>query len=67
MSRIVFQPDLPVAPDQPDRADVACFVGLVRLRRSADQSVTPMPATKLDWLRLYGWLEGPHQRDCDLR
>ncbi|MEP7306024.1 MAG: phage tail sheath protein [Acidobacteriota bacterium] len=67
MSRIVFQPDLPVTPDEPDRADVACFVGLVRLRRGADESVTPLPITKLDWLRLYGWLDGPHRRDCDLR
>src|SRR5262245_58796276 len=67
MSRIVFQPDLPVAPDAPDRADVACFDGLVRLRLAADGRVAPLPATKRDWLRLYGWLDGPHQRDCDLR
>ncbi|HEU5453642.1 MAG TPA: hypothetical protein VFU76_16710 [Terriglobales bacterium] len=34
MGRIVFQPELPIAPPDPDRADVACFVGLVRLARS---------------------------------
>ncbi|HVZ23031.1 MAG TPA: hypothetical protein VG871_18285 [Vicinamibacterales bacterium] len=34
MSRIVFEPDLPVAPLDLGRTDVACFIGLVRLRRS---------------------------------
>lgn len=34
MGRIVFQPELPITPPAPDRADVACFVGLVRLASS---------------------------------
>jgi hypothetical protein len=34
MSRILFQPDLPITAPDPGRADVACFVGLVRISAS---------------------------------
>ena len=140
MSRIVFQPDLPVVPADLGRTDVACFVGLVRLWAPPGTAVpagTPMPAgtlnvwgklivsvtadgpadaitavhragaateassalkdvrsgdllyvlpgemvpvdsvvadpfwlplvpdTRRRWLRDYGWIDGPHARNCD--
>ena len=35
MSRIIFQPGLPVVRSAPNRADVACFVGFLSLRAGA--------------------------------
>lgn len=61
MSRIIFQPDLPVTPSEPTRTDVACFVGLVRTRAVP----VPLPDSKRQWLKQAGWLEGPYQRNCD--
>ena len=58
MSRIVFESERPIAQVDPVRADVACFVGVVRSLPNA----TIPPAGK-DWLRLQGWLEGPYARD----
>src|SRR5258706_1999290 len=65
MGRIVFQPELPITPPTPDRADVACFVGLVRLAFSlvptkvhkfANETVTDVPLVdiaKEDVLRVH--------------
>ena len=63
MSRIIFDPDLPVTPTDLARTDVACFVGLVRRRVRVPPE--PLPSAKLDWLRDHGWLDGPAARDCD--
>src|SRR5690242_7637815 len=50
MSRIVFQPALPVVRSAPNRADIACFIGFVSLRPGA--TIPPNIATWLDqqWL-----------------
>lgn len=61
MSRIIFQPDLPVTPPEPTRTDVACFVGLARTRAVP----VSLPDSKRQWLRQAGWLEGPYKRNCD--
>jgi hypothetical protein len=61
MSRVIFQPDLPITPSEPNRTDVACFVGLVRPLGK----VVSLPDSKRDWLRQAGWLDGPYQRNCD--
>ena len=57
MSRIVFEPDIPVVPADLGRTDVACFVGLVRLWAAPGGTVvpagTPMPAGTLNvWGKL---------------
>lgn len=61
MSRIVFHPDLPVTPSEPNRTDVACFVGLVRPRGTP----VSLPESKRNWLREMGWIDGRYQRVCD--
>jgi hypothetical protein len=50
MSRIIFQPALPVVRSAPNRADIACFIGFVSLRPGA--TIPPHIATWLDrhWL-----------------
>lgn len=50
MSRIVFQPALPVVRSAPNRADIACFIGFVSPRPGA--TIPPNIATWLDqqWL-----------------
>jgi uncharacterized protein len=53
MSRIVFENERPIATVDPARADVACFVGLVR---NIDNATLP-PAVR-DWLKLQGWVDG---------
>src|ERR1700719_1664278 len=57
MSRIVFDSERPTAQADPARADVACFVGLVRCNPNAVLS----PAV-LDWLNRQGWVDGPFAR-----
>lgn len=139
MSRILFQPDLPVVPVDLGRTDVVCFVGLVRpwapataaalkpgtalpagtrnvwgkllvsasadgpaddhtaVHRAGTTDAAPLggvhagdllqvlagesvpidatvvdplllpvvPETRRNWLRDYGWIDGPHARNCD--
>lgn len=57
MSRIFFESERPIAQVDPARADVACFVGLVRCLPNA----TISPAV-MDWLNLQGWVTGPFAR-----
>jgi uncharacterized protein len=57
MSRIVFESERPIVQADPARADVACFVGLVRCLKN----VTISPAIN-DWLNLQGWVQGPYAR-----
>ena len=61
MSRIIFEPDVPVTPTDLARTDVACFVGLVRRRVRVPPQ--PLPKPKVDWLREHGWIDGPIARD----
>lgn len=61
MSRIVFEPDVPVTPTDLARTDVACFVGLVR--RRVRVPAQPLPKPKIDWLREHGWIDGPMARN----
>src|SRR5262245_4020222 len=64
MSRIIFEPDVPVTPTDLARTDVACFVGLVRRRLRVPAQ--PLPDAKVDWLREHGWIDGPTKRDVDM-
>jgi len=59
MSRIVFENQQPVADFDPGRADVACFVGLVRATGAS------LPQNLQDWLQAQGWLDGPFARPLD--
>ncbi len=61
MSRILFDPDVPVTPVDLARTDVACFVGLVRRRQRVPEQ--PLPPAKVDWLREHGWIDGPMARE----
>jgi hypothetical protein len=60
MSRIVFESERPPARIAPSRADIACFVGLVRCIERAS-----LPPATEDWLRLHGWIGGPQARIKD--
>jgi len=51
MSRIVFESERPIAQVDPVRADVACFVGLVRFLPTA--SISP---AVMQWLQAQGWI-----------
>jgi hypothetical protein len=57
MSFVRFEPQGPVTASDQNRADVACFVGLVRRRRG---SVLPREVEL--WLRRNGWIGGPYDR-----
>ena len=57
MSRIVFDNERPVAEVDPGRADVACFVGLIRCNPGATISTAMQ-----NWLTLHGWIGGPFAR-----
>ena len=58
MSRIVFENERPLVEVDPARADVACFVGLVRCIAGA-----LLPPAVQDWLEQHGWAgEGPFVR-----
>lgn len=57
MSRIVFESARPIPQVDPGRADVACFVGLVRCIPGA-----AIPTAVQDWLTQQGWLDGPYAR-----
>ena len=58
MSRIVFEDARLIPAAEPDRTDVACFVGLARARAGAVLSKGQM-----EWLRRYGWLDPNYARD----
>jgi uncharacterized protein len=53
MSRIVFQPALPVVRSAPNRADIACFIGFVSPRKAA-----PIPPNIATWLDQQWWMKG---------
>jgi uncharacterized protein len=57
MSRILFENERPIAQVDPVRADVACFVGLLRCIPGA-----ALPPAVQDWLKLQGWVDGPFAR-----
>jgi len=58
LSALDFETAERPAPADPNRADVACFVGWV-----ARRSGVPLPASLRDHLRRAGWLEGPWALD----
>lgn len=60
MSRIVFDDQRPSPAMHPGRADVACFVGLVRL--AGGTPLTTIPAGLLPWFAQQGWISGPFAR-----
>ena len=45
MSRIIFQPELPVVHSAPNRTDIACFIGFLSLRQGAK-----IPGAITTWL-----------------
>jgi hypothetical protein len=57
MGRIVFESERPTTQADPARADVACFVGLVRCNPGA-----VLPPAVLRWLDRQGWVDGPYAR-----
>ena len=57
MSRIEFENERPPARIDPARADIVCFVGLVRSIPGA-----ALPQSVQDWLQLHGWIGGPLAR-----
>ena len=57
MSRILFESQRPAAQVDPGRADIACFVGLVRCLPGA-----VIPPAVQTWLNLQGWVSGPYAR-----
>jgi uncharacterized protein len=54
---LVFEPAAPAAPPDPQRADVACFVGFVARRAGR-----PLPAALRVQLDAGGWVDGPWRR-----
>src|SRR5450432_3284038 len=60
MSSIVFEDQRPVPQIDPGRADVACFVGLVRLAGGVAFTTLPDAVTK--WFAQQGWSMGPFAR-----
>jgi hypothetical protein len=56
MKSLVFETQSPIATSDPNRADIACFVGFVRRRE------TPLPAGLLYWLEERGWINSPYNR-----
>jgi hypothetical protein len=60
MSRIVFESQRLSSQVDPGRADIACFVGLVRLVPGA-----ALPSAVQIWLKLQGWVDGPFARPLD--
>lgn len=60
MSRVLFEDERPVLQVDPGRADVACFVGLVRRIPGA-----AIPLSVQDWLQSQGWLNLNYARSVD--
>lgn len=57
MSRVLFETERPATTTDPARADIACFVGLVRLQPGATLSASAMA-----WLQSQGWLNPNYAR-----
>ena len=57
MNGVVFEVQSPVVRSDPNRADIACFIGFVRRRSS-----TAIPPELRQWLIEQGWWDGPHAR-----
>ncbi|MDZ4796901.1 MAG: hypothetical protein SGI92_01970, partial [Bryobacteraceae bacterium] len=57
MPGILFIDEDPVAASHPNRADICCFAGFVRLR----QPFAPGREV-LRWLDEQGWVKGPYSR-----
>ena len=60
MSRMLFETERPATTTDPARADIACFVGLVRLQPGATLSASAMA-----WLQSQGWLNPNYARPLD--
>jgi hypothetical protein len=58
MSRVIFEDQRPGLVFDTGRADIACFVGLVRIAGGAE-----VPPVVLEWLKARGWAEGRYARD----
>jgi uncharacterized protein len=56
MARLIFQTQPSTINIDPNRADVACFVGFVARRN------TPVPGVLQQWLTERGWVDGPYRR-----
>jgi len=54
---LVFDNAAPLVPGEPERADVACFIGFVARRRER-----PLPAAVRAQLRDAGWVDGPWRK-----
>jgi hypothetical protein len=57
MTGVIFEQQAPVMASDPNRADIACFVGFVARRPG-----TAIPAELERWLLENGWWEGPIAR-----
>ncbi|HEX8774565.1 MAG TPA: hypothetical protein VF735_13410 [Pyrinomonadaceae bacterium] len=61
MNGLFFEDQSPVIASPPNRADIACFVGLVGRRNTA------LPATLRRWLYEQGWTAPPYGRSSPTR
>jgi hypothetical protein len=57
MAGVIFEQQAPVMASDPNRADIACFVGFVARRPGA-----AIPGELQRWLLENGWWEGPNAR-----
>ncbi len=60
MSRVLFETERPATTLDPGRADIACFVGLIRVRPAATLS-----ASVQAWLQSQGWFNPNYARPLD--
>lgn len=57
MNGLVFEDQAPVVQSDPNRADIACFVGFVKRRN------TKIPPEVKRWLTEQGWVSPPFERE----
>lgn len=57
MNGLVFEDQAPVVQSDPNRADIACFVGFVKRRN------TKIPPEVMRWLSEQGWTAPPFERE----
>jgi hypothetical protein len=62
LSPLRFEAEPPVQPPAPNRMDVACFVGFIRLRAGASSSALDRWLTEQGWLQTTGGLRMPYAR-----